>query len=160
MAGSRSAANAAPGVKKQGVEKAGAKRGQAKGASVAKRKAGASPSSAKLSNKTKLDAPATQSSDGECSPEQAKSEEKQHVFELAEFKALVGKRLRVPGTWFEGDFGRKNAHLFFDGAVQKAVPGAKLKKNTRPAHVTLNFKGDRMVYMITGPPSVSQYIVD
>ena len=51
--------------KKQGVDKAVAKRGQAKVASVGK--AGASPSSAKLSKKTKLDidAPATQSSDGE-----------------------------------------------------------------------------------------------
>ncbi len=63
-AGSKKAANAAPSVKKkkQGVDKAVAKRGQAKVASVAKRKAGASPS-AKLSKKTKLDidAPATQS---------------------------------------------------------------------------------------------------
>ena len=159
---SRSAAKAAPGVKKkkQGVDKADAKRGQAKGASVAKRKAGASPGSPKLSKKTKLDAPASQSSDGEGSSEQPKSEAKQHVFEFAEFKALVGKRLRVPGTWFEGDFGKKNACLFFDGTVQKAVPIAKLKKSNRPAHVTLKFKGDRMVYMITDPRSVSQYIVD
>lgn len=74
--------------------------------------------------------------------------------------ALVGKRLRVPDTWFEGEFGKKNAHLFFDGAVQKAVPSAKLKKNTRPAHVTLKFKGDRLFYMINEPRSVSQYIVD
>ena len=107
--------------KKQGVEKAVAKRGQAKVASVAKRKAGASPS-AKLSKKTKLDidAPATQSSDGEGSSEQTKSEAKQQVFELAEFKALVKKRLRVPGTWFEGDLGKKNAHLFFDGVCRRS----------------------------------------
>jgi hypothetical protein len=108
--------------KKQGVDKAVAKRGQAKVASVAKRKAGASPSSAKLSKKTKLDidAPATQSSDGEGSSEQTKSEAKQQVFELAEFKALVKKRLRVPGTWFEGDLGKKNAHLFFDGVCRRS----------------------------------------
>ncbi len=65
---------------------------------MAKRKAGASPSSAKLSKKTKLDAPGTHTGDGEGSSEQVNSEAKQHVFELAEFKALVRRRLRVIGT--------------------------------------------------------------
>ncbi len=45
--------------------------------------------------KLDIDAAATQSSDGEGSSEQTKSEAKQHVFELAEFKALVKKKLRV-----------------------------------------------------------------
>ena len=88
------------------------------------------------------------------------SESEEQVVPFQEFKDLVGKSLRVAGSWFEGEFGKKNALKWFDGAVQAAVDATQLKKKLRPAHLKVKFKGDRNIYLITDPRSISQYVVD
>ena len=46
-------------------------------------------------------------------------------FNFSEFQALVGRKVNVAGSWFEGDFGTENAGSFFQGEIKKAARATK-----------------------------------
>jgi len=81
-----------------------------------------------------------------------------------EFRAFTRKKLKVPGSWFQGDFAKLNADKWFEGEVQKAVkaqPKAKLQgAQLLPHRLEVKFKGDRLIYRVTDPRSLLPYIVD
>ena len=75
---------------------------------------------------------------------------------FAEFQAFVGKALRVPGTWFQGDFGRQHERDNFEGKVIKAVKGNRSKSQ----RLHIKFNGDRTTFEVYDLSTVRPYVID